>query len=210
MLWRTVVSAGQAQHSFEFTVDFFSSNIQAWKDTFVFEENTAYNFLEVGSLEGRATTWMMDNFLRHPDSRMTCIDTWEGSAEHPELLKTGLYDRFLHNIEPYRDKVAVYRGQSGAMLKHPDILAQKFDFIYIDAGHRARNVLEDAVLAFPLLNIHGALVFDDYLGGSEPHAHSIELPKAGIDAFLRFYAGSYKSFISFGSGYQLLVQKTAE
>ena len=36
-----------------------------------------------------------------------------------------------------------------------------FDFIYVDASHRAPDVLLDAVLAFQLLRIGGLIIFDD-------------------------------------------------
>ena len=197
-------------HVFNFTVDYFSNHIESWRTMFLIEDNTAYSILEVGSLEGRATTWMLEHFLPHSDSRMTCVDTWEGSEEHTEELKTGLYERFLHNISPYKHKVDVFRGPSGTMLKDPRIQAQKFDFIYIDACHRARNVLEDAVLAFPLLKLYGALVFDDYLWGPNPYSQSIEEPKAGIDMFMRLYAGSYSAIVGSRGHWQMVLQKTAE
>ncbi len=38
--------------------------------------------VEIGSFEGRSTLWILENLLRHPDSRMHCIDTFAGGAEH--------------------------------------------------------------------------------------------------------------------------------
>ena len=50
------------------------------------------------------------------------------------------------------------------------------------------------------------MVFDDYWWKlDEPQ--SIESPKAGIDAFLHMYQGSY---VVVNSGYQLWILKTAE
>ena len=191
-----------------YTADFFSYNIPRWKAIFEGNDctNRAFNFLEVGSLEGRATVWMLKNVLLHPDSRITCVDTWEGSPEHSDELKNGLFERFLHNVDPYRKKVSIYRGTSSRMLKQPAIVQQKFDFIYVDAAHQARNVIEDAVLCWPLLHIGGVLLFDDYLGG-DSFTQSIAYPKTAIDAFLRMYAGTY---VVVEAGYQLGIQKIAE
>jgi predicted O-methyltransferase YrrM len=50
----------------------------------------------------------------------------------------GLYERYLHNIAPWRHKVTILRGSSRDMLKLPQVVAQKFDFIYVDADHRSR------------------------------------------------------------------------
>lgn len=190
-----------------FTVDYFTQNINKWADVFgkmSYNKHSALNFLEIGSLEGRSTTWLLKNILQHPDSRITCVDTWQGSIEHPAELKEGLYERFIHNIQPHISKVDVKRGFSNKMLRDPKIQSQIFDFIYIDGGHHSRNALEDAILAFPLLKKHGILIFDDYLIGTDAFAQSNDEPKAGIDAFLRFYAGSYNVF---EHSYQLGLQK---
>jgi hypothetical protein len=50
----------------------------------------------------------------------------------------GLYERYLHNIAPWRHKVTILRGSSRDMLKLPQVVAQRFDFIYVDADHRSR------------------------------------------------------------------------
>lgn len=191
-----------------YTADFFTYHTARWKAIFEKNDctNRVFNFLEVGSLEGRATVWLLNNVLLHPDSRITCVDTWEGSQEHSDDLKNGLFERFLHNVAPYNEKVNIHRGTSSQMLKLPAIVQQQFDFIYIDAAHRARNVIEDAVLCWPLLHIGGVMLFDDYLGG-DSFGQSIEHPKTAIDAFLRMYAGSY---VVFEAGYQLGIRKLAE
>ena len=38
------------------------------------------------------------NLLRHPDSRLFCLDTFEGGAEHGTAQATGLYDRSRANL----------------------------------------------------------------------------------------------------------------
>ena len=70
-------------------------------------------------------------------------------------------------------------------------------------------MLEDAILTFPLLDVGGIMAFDDYLGGPDPGAHSIEYPKAGIDAFLTIYAGRYQLLTRY-TGYQLFLRKKSD
>lgn len=155
-------------HRSLYSVDYFTINVPNWITFFNyvnFNEEKPLNFLEIGSLEGRSTVWQLENILLHPDSRITCVDTWEGSSEHTEDLKRGLYERFLNNISPYQNKVRIVRGFSSHGLKLPHVRNETYDFIYIDAAHRARNVLEDAVLSFPLLKFGGILAFDDYAYG---------------------------------------------
>ena len=58
---------------------------------------------------------------------------------------------------------------------------RKYDLIYVDACHKAKSVLFDAVVGFELLNDGGVIVFDDYLWDDfESLARS---PKIAIDAF---------------------------
>ena len=75
-----------------------------------------------------------------------------------------------------------------------DLIAKRvdpFDLIYVDGGHYAPNVLEDAVLSYQILRKGGIMVFDDYLW--EPHwiepterqAH--HMPKTAIDALYAVY-----------------------
>ena len=189
--------------------DYFTTRIPQWKYLFghVMLQDYPWNILEVGSFEGRSTVWMLQNIVKNNESRITCIDTWESGEEFSEDQMEGRYELFLRNTEPWRSKIDIMRGKSSKMLRDPKISTQMFDIIYIDGGHQARTVLEDAILAFYLLNPNnGVMVFDDYLGGVNPYALSMDLPKAGIDAFLKFYAGYYKVVYS---GYQLFLQKTA-
>ncbi len=37
----------------------------------------AAHFLEIGCQEGGASTWFLENYLGHPDSRMTVIDVFQ-------------------------------------------------------------------------------------------------------------------------------------
>ena len=54
-----------------------------------------------------------------------------------------------------------------------------FDFIYIDAGHSASDVLTDGILSFHLLKVGGVIVFDDY--------EYAEDTKFAVDAFVRAF-----------------------
>ena len=136
--------------------------------------------LEIGSFEGRSAVWLCENILTHPDARITCVDTFEGEDGHtPE--KENLRSRFEHNIEPFRSKVDIIQSMSADALRK---MTGEFDFIYIDGCHYTANVLEDAVLAFPLLKVGGIMIFDDYMNGD---IHSIKYPHIGVNAFVQCY-----------------------
>lgn len=36
---------------------------------------------QIGSFEGGSALWFAQHLLKHPESRMVCLDTWEGSPE---------------------------------------------------------------------------------------------------------------------------------
>jgi len=135
--------------------------------------------LEVGCYEGRASVWLMEN----TQSELTVIDTFKGGEDLPD--EKDLLKRFKENIEPYKERIKIVEGTSSEKLK--ELAPNFFDFIYIDGSHLAKNVLEDAVLAFPLLREGGIMIFDDYTWGIG-RLPLLELPVTGIDAFLFVYA----------------------
>ena len=130
---------------------------------------TKLNILEVGSFEGGSTTWILDHLMTHPESRMTAIDTFEGSMEHRGSDEVHTYDvsllesRFRSNVSKCQqvNKLRVMKAKSNDALLDLRREGARFDFIYIDASHVAIDVLHDAVLCWPMLDVHGTMVFDD-------------------------------------------------
>jgi SAM-dependent methyltransferase len=187
----------------QYTSDWFSNNISTWNTHLgKFKDESNLNFLEIGCWEGRSSRWLLENILTNDSSKLTCIDIFQDSDEYSTDMCTGLYDRFCNNIDPYKSKVTILKHYSSVALKLESILSQKFDFIYIDACHLSRHVLEDAILAFPLLKTNGIMIFDDYLGGND--LTSINFPKTGIDSFLKCYKGLYEDIFS---SYQYGIRK---
>jgi hypothetical protein len=73
---------------------------------------------------------------------------------------------------------------------------ESYDVIYVDGSHTADDVLEDMVLAWPLLKVGGLMILDDYgwdgaeNAGGRPMPEDL-LPKIAIDAFL----STYRNFV---------------
>jgi predicted O-methyltransferase YrrM len=136
-----------------FTVDWFSCYIHNW--TYFLQElkdKPNLRFLEIGSYQGRSTVWLLENILTDDTSSITCIDTFEGSAEHVEYHQDDLhtlFEVFSHNISKFKNKVNIIKNKSQIALKQ---LNEQYDFIYIDGDHTASSVIEDAILSFSLLN----------------------------------------------------------
>jgi predicted O-methyltransferase YrrM len=181
----------------KFSQDWFSNNIPNFQ--FCAKElpnNEA--FLEIGSFEGRSTTWMLQNMLAY-DGTMVCVDTFEGGEEHADLDLSDLRKTFDSNVEEAREEnqaLEVISKTSWEALSELVYLDFTFDFIYVDGNHQTPEVLLDACLAFKLLVPKGVMLFDDYAGGAGVGA--------AVDAFLKAYKGQLKVILK---NYQLAIQK---
>jgi predicted O-methyltransferase YrrM len=81
----------------------------------------------------------------------------------------------------------------------------RYDFIYIDGSHIAKDVMTDSCMAWVLLNNGGFLVWDDYLWG---HPRDVlRRPKAAIDSFMMLFGEEMQvAFL----GYHMVVQKLGD
>lgn len=143
-------------------------------------------FLEIGTFEGMAAVWMLENVLTHKDSYLVIVDPFAYLGVGDATLKFDVIRKnFNENIAPYKDKVILHELTSEQAWPRLLNLEDKYDAIYIDGSHKTSDVLMDAVCAWMLLKKNGILIFDDYPwgGGNPPHVR----PKPAIDAFLFAY-----------------------
>jgi predicted O-methyltransferase YrrM len=197
-----------------FTEDYFSHHIPHWERLF-FEElrwdpEAPRRAVEIGSFEGRSALWLLANLLRHPDSRLACIDSFAGGAEHQPSQVRGLYERFRANIEAGGDarKVEVLRGDSFSGLTRLIARGDAADLVYVDGSHEAPDVLADLVLGFRLLRPGGVLLCDDYQWSREETARADVLgcPKLAIDAFTNIHRRRI-DLLDWGYAWQHAVRK---
>ena len=154
-------------NTYKFTEDWFSRNPPIWLNVFKKQNinfDNAVNILEIGAFEGRSTCWISDNLLEHEQSRLICIDTFEGSIEHTDNQKDNLQERFFKNIMLSKnpEKTHVVIGSSKDILPKLIMKSVLFDIIYVDGDHTPDGVLNDGILSFILLKKGGVLIFDDY------------------------------------------------
>ena len=202
-----------------FTNDWFDSNKEIWSQ--LFKQINPSRILEVGSYEGRSTTFIIENLANTKELEIHCVDSWEGGIEHKqggsdEANMPEVEARFNHNLglatnkTSHKVKLELHKGFSNREL--PKLVAENmqeyFDFIYIDGSHQAPDVLLDAVLGFELLKPGGVMAFDDYLWeeplpyGTDP----LRCPKISIDAFTNIYSRKLK-VLSGAPLEQLFIQK---
>jgi predicted O-methyltransferase YrrM len=167
----------------KFTTDWSSAHFSDWARHLAKLRDRDAAVLEIGSWEGRSAIFFLE-FL--PRSRITCVDTFEGGAEHAPLgndFLASLEARFDTNLASYGDRVRKIKSPSFAAL---DRLVQdktSFDLIYIDGSHERDDVLIDSVLAWRLLAPNGICIWDDYTWGLH-QLPPAERPQQAIDAFL--------------------------
>lgn len=206
---------GEIVNSPIFTQDWFSMNIPVWDNyKTIFFNKEDMRCLEIGSFEGRSTIYIADNYCNGKNSYVEAIDTWNGSIEHKPEEVEGLYKTFTHNVKEYINskRIIPIRGNSSEVLMKmiPEVRngsRGKYDFIYIDGSHVAKDVLMDAVLAWEILKIDGVMIFDDYRWeGYKVYKPSVAI-KVAIDGFMNTYAGMYNIL---HNKYQLHIQKISD
>lgn len=198
-----------AQKGYQFSQDWFSHNIPIWQQYLSqFVGMPGLKVLEIGSWEGRSTCWLIDHVLTHESARITCVDTFEGGAEHQTYadgyLKS-IEERFDFNIEQTRhpEKVRKLVGKSQVVLR--SLIPNGYQLVYIDGSHIASDVLEDTLLTWGLVQVGGVIIFDDY-GFQFPQTIEENPPKVALDMFLTVFK---KKINLRHQGYQIILEKIA-
>jgi len=123
------------------------------------------HFVEIGSWRGRSAAYMAVEIINSGfDIKFDCVDTWEGSVEHKEhnLVKNStLWDDFKKNIFPVKHVINPIKLKSTIASKN--YADNSLDFVFIDAGHSYREVVEDILNWLPKVKINGFIGGHDYL-----------------------------------------------
>lgn len=176
------------------SVDWFSNNIGFW--LWIIDDydlkSKKIDILEIGSWEGLSSYFLLKEL---PKAHITCVDTWQGSAEHKALETidedslANIEHKFNSNLKPFEDRVTKFKGTSYSFFNQRDA-RNKFDLIYIDGSHYFDDVLIDALKSFERLKVGGILIFDDYLW--KYFKNLTDNPAFAINLFLRIKKGRYK------------------
>ncbi|CAM9470985.1 unnamed protein product, partial [Laminaria digitata] len=101
--------------------------------------------LQIGSFEGGSALWFAQHLLKHPESNLMCLDTWEGSPEISGVDMPSVERRFRSNMAKMgkTDQIRVVKGDS--LLSLSSLVAagrsSSFDVIYVDASHKVMTKL---------------------------------------------------------------------
>lgn len=184
--------------------DWFSQHIPNWKVWFApYKDRVGTQIVEIGAYEGRSSMWLLDNILTEAGSMLISIDPFDDQGmQDCAIDKPGevVFENFKHNVLNRYKNVLHCRLRSEEALRR--MFSTRVSAVYIDGSHKAKDVLSDAVLAWPMLLPNGLMVFDDYLWSGSDHS---QLPRVGIEAFLSAMHGEY---MILHKGVQVAIKKT--
>lgn len=163
------------------------------------------NILEIGSYEGVATNWFLTYLMNNKDSKIYCIDTWEGSPEYVNTNFKKIEKTFNKMVKESGKKKQVIKMKMTSFEGLNKLISKKindFDIIYIDASHLAKDVISDMILAWSILKYEGIMILDDYEW--EQLGYEINRPKIAINTFIDFYK---RELDVLSIKYQVLLQK---
>ena len=194
---------------YKFTETWFDSMIPMWEQVFNSYQNIE-NILEIGCYEGRATVWLCENVLinKTKNYQYDIVDTFKGSLDESGMEGTKkrleeenfIENNFNYNISFFPHiNFNIYKGFSQYVLPTFEI-KEKYDFIYIDASHRADDTFVDAYFAHKLLKKGGILIFDDYGWKDPKNLHLVNSPQLGVEVFNTMYDNEYQVIFK---GYQV-------
>lgn len=166
----------------KFSKDDFQCNRENWKDFLAeFPRNSGLSYLELGVYEGRSFFWVLENVFQTEKDLAVAVDRFQ----HPESL--GVRKTFFQNLELSKKKqqVKVMEMDFRSALVQLALEKQKFDLIYEDGSHMSSETMETLCLAWPLLNVGGILIIDDY--GWNKDLPSEFTNSFGIDSFLQMH-----------------------
>jgi predicted O-methyltransferase YrrM/GR25 family glycosyltransferase involved in LPS biosynthesis len=171
------------------------------------------NILEIGTFVGTSIIAMLQYL---PNANATTIDPWINYLE--EEYGTNKSTDYLKNIEEnnieqifheniskagFTNKVTPIKGDSAFILPKLIKYNHTYDFIYIDASHKAIDCYTDCLLSWQLLNKNGIIAIDDYLYKISL-VDEFENVQKGVDHFLHKIQGQY---IILEKGFRLFIQK---
>jgi predicted O-methyltransferase YrrM len=193
----------------DLTAKWAKARFPVWDQVFHRREKKILQVLEIGSFEGLGTNYFLRNF---PNCSVTCIDPFMVPAKDGKPLMPRAADaigmaeaRFDANTKDFAARVKKIKDKSVPILHRMAAENEAFDLIYIDGDHSRAAVLNDSILAWPLLKVGGIVIWDDYEWKQDWPRHLV--PKDAIDLFVEMFGSSLRIL---HKDYQVIAEKIFE
>lgn len=147
--------------------------------------------VEVGTRDGRYAERLCQT---NPGVQLACVDPWApqpdydlrqagfAADKHPDIVDgfEWYYERASARLAKYRCQLIRARSVDAATLFRP----ASIDFVYIDANHELRHVLDDIAAWSPLVRPGGIISGHDYARMRNQHgSHVVEAVHAWTHAY---------------------------
>lgn len=117
--------------------------------------------VELGAWKGRSSAFLVvEAKNKSKDIHVHIVDTWDGSEEHTDNMKDGLYEKFISNMSPLNGLYTAHRmttNEASGLFQDSSL-----DGVFIDADHSYEAVRQDIQSWLPKVRSGGILAGHDY------------------------------------------------
>jgi hypothetical protein len=199
-------SSQNEKKPYEFTADWFTSRIKDWEQHVEHLKGQPFNYLEIGSYEGRSILHIHDNYATNKNCFLVSVDPYPSYHDLSDKLINAAEERFYRNISGKNIVHFKMDMIEFSMFKRLTIAEPSFyDLIYVDGSHLSFDCFTDSQLSWRLLKTGGVMVLDDYgLTNYNNAGKEFENCRFGIDYFLKSIEGKFELL---HKGWQVVIKK---
>ena len=147
-------------------------NIQGWFNYESFydamiERFDNANFVEIGAWKGKSACYMGERLKETGKNiRYTVVDNFKGSPtetvhlQDEEIINGTLFETFMKNIEPLKEFIRVWKGDSNVVYQF--FGDNSLMLLFIDGNHTYEAVKRDIKLWLPKVKKGGVISGHDY------------------------------------------------
>ena len=118
--------------------------------------------VELGAWKGRSSRFLVSKAReKSPDISIHIEDTWQGSPEHTEEAKKGIYEKFIENMKAFEGSYIAHKmttNEAASLFEDGSL-----DGVFIDADHTYEAVKRDIQNWMPKVREGGILAGHDYV-----------------------------------------------
>jgi hypothetical protein len=142
--------------------------------------------LEIGVFAAESAEWFLDNILVCTGDQYVGIDPWaDGLFQGHNRKRTGaeIEEIARQRLTRFTDRVVLLKRTSAEAFRDLTLCElhlrpESFGLIHVDGWHSGEHVAHDSIMAWPLLQVGGLILWDDY------HSRSYPAVREAVDAFL--------------------------